>query len=60
MTAPTPAAEIIAERTYGGLRTARVLCTFCGRTHLHPYPADTSTAVAAHCGGGLYTIGGQP
>lgn len=48
-----PAAEIIAERSYGGQRTARILCPFCGRTHLHLWPTDTTTPHAAHCGGGL-------
>jgi hypothetical protein len=55
--ASIPAAEVIAERTYGGRHTARIMCLYCGRTHLHLWPADTHTAVAAHCGGGLYTIG---
>jgi hypothetical protein len=57
MTAPVPAAELIAERFYGGIRTARVICPFCGRTHLHPWPADAATPHVAHCNRGLYTIG---
>ena len=36
MTDPIPAAEIIAERFYGGIRTVRVLCVRC-RTHLHKW-----------------------
>ena len=56
MTAPIPAAEVIAERRYGGLRTARILCPFCGRTHLHPWPSHTSSPYTAHCGQGVYTL----
>ncbi|BBY01042.1 hypothetical protein [Mycobacterium seoulense] len=51
-----PVAEVIAERRYGGVPTVRVLCPLCGRTHLHPQPTDPPTPVAAHCGGGLYTL----
>ena len=54
---PIPAAEIIAERCYGGRRTARILCPYCGRTHLHPWPADTTTLYTGHCERGSYTIG---
>jgi len=57
MTALIPAAEIIAERVYGGLRTARILCPnpACGRTHLHRWtPGDTTTHVGP-CGTN-YTI----
>jgi len=57
MTAPIPAAEIIAERTYGGLRTARVMCVYCGQTHLHPWPTGRTHPYTAHCGQGTYTIG---
>jgi hypothetical protein len=57
VTAPLRA-EVIAERTYGGQRTARILCPYCGRTHLHLMPADAATVVVAHCGG-LYTIGAE-
>jgi hypothetical protein len=53
-----PVAEVIAERTYGGQHTARVLCPFCGRTHLHLQPADATTVLVAHCERGTYTIGG--
>ncbi len=56
MTAPIPAAELIAERCYGGRHTARILCPYCGRTHLHPWRADTSPHMAG-CGQGLYTLG---
>lgn len=59
MTAPIPAAEVIADRRYGGQRTARCLCPGCGRTHLHRWPTDTSTPLAAPCGA-IYTIGGRP
>jgi hypothetical protein len=38
VTAPIRA-EVIAERTYGGRHTARILCPFCSRTHLHLMPA---------------------
>ena len=38
MTDPLPVAEVIAERVYGGLRTARVLCV---------YNLDLTTATAA-------------
>ena len=54
---PIPAAEIIAERTYGGQPTARVLCPWCGRTHLHLYRGDATIPTVAHCGDGIYTIG---
>jgi hypothetical protein len=57
MTASIPDAELIAERAYGGRHTARVLCPYCGRTHLHLWPADAATALVAHCGAGSYTIG---
>jgi len=58
MTDPLPVAEVIGERTYGGLRTARILCPYCERTHLHPWPAGATTApYSAHCGRGAYTIG---
>ena len=57
MTEPIPAAEVIAERVYGGQRTARVMCPWCGRTHLHLWPADASTTYTGHCGQGTYTIG---
>ena len=60
MTAPIPAAEVIAEHFYGGRRTVRVLCPLCGRTHLHLWLADLSTPQAAHCGQGFYTIGARP
>jgi hypothetical protein len=56
VTAPIRA-EVIAERTYGGRHTARVLCPFCDRTHLHLWPADKSTMLVAHCERGSYTIG---
>lgn len=49
MTAPIPATELIAERTYGGRHTARILCPYCGRTHLHLWPADATTVLVAHC-----------
>jgi hypothetical protein len=59
MTVPIPAAEIIAERRYGGLRTARVFCPYCQSTHLHPWPCGDTTSLpyTAHCGQGAYTIG---
>jgi hypothetical protein len=57
MTAPVPVAELIAERTYGGRHTARILCPYCGRTHLHLWPADATTPHVAHCDRGSYTIG---
>lgn len=56
MTAPIPVAEVIAERVFGGRHTARVLCPFCSRTHLHLMPADTTTVLVAHCERGSYTI----
>jgi hypothetical protein len=58
MTDPIPGAEVIAERTYGGRHTARVLCPFCSRTHLHLWPTDASTPLAAPCGA-VYTLGGH-
>jgi hypothetical protein len=57
MTEPVPAAELIGERTYGGRCAGRVMCPYCGRTHLHLWPADASTVVVAHCERGHYTIG---
>jgi hypothetical protein len=57
MTEPIPAAEVIAERRYGGLRTARVMCPYCQRTHLHPWPTEPTSPYAGHCGQGTYTIG---
>jgi hypothetical protein len=56
MTTPVPAAELIAERSYGGQPTARILCPYCGRTHLHLWPTDPTTPIVGHCGG-VYTIG---
>ncbi len=57
MTADLPVAEVIAERRYGGLRTARVMCVYCGHTHLHPWPTgDNTHPYTAHCGQGSYTI----
>ncbi len=56
MTAPIPVAEVIAERRYGGIPTIRVLCVFCGRTHLHRDPADSTVVLMAPCGG-TYTAG---
>jgi hypothetical protein len=58
MTAPIPAAELIAERSYGGRRSARVMCPLCQHLELHPWPVDTGP-VAAHCGLGLIRIGAQ-
>jgi len=55
MTDPIPVAEVIGEHIYGGLRTARVMCGFCGRTHLHRWPTS-DTPYTAHCGRGQYTI----
>jgi hypothetical protein len=52
-----PVAEVIGNRRYGGRYTARVLCPFCDRTHLHLWPADADTPLAAHCERGNYTIG---
>jgi hypothetical protein len=57
MTAPVPAAELIAERFYSHRHTARILCPYCGRTHLHLWPTDVVDPLIAHCGGGLYVIG---
>ena len=45
MTAPIPAAEIIAERNYGGIVTVRVFCPGCQRTHIHRAPATPGTVV---------------
>lgn len=56
MTAPIPAAEVIAHRRYGGIPTVRALCPACGRTHLHRWRVDTVTAHTAPCGG-IYIIG---
>ncbi|WP_156744894.1 hypothetical protein [Mycobacterium sp. E2238] len=59
MTTPIPVAEVIAQRTYGGRRTVRILCPYCGRTHLHPQPADPAAPQTARCDRGIYTIGGR-
>ncbi|MGZ4562997.1 MAG: hypothetical protein ACXVX6_05335 [Mycobacterium sp.] len=56
MTAPLPAAEIIAERRFGGIPAVRVMCPVCGRTHLHRQPADPATPHVGPCGA-AYTIG---
>jgi hypothetical protein len=57
MTAPVPVAEIIGQRSYGGIRTVRILCPSpsCGRTHVHRW-ADAGTPVVGSCGA-VYTIG---
>jgi hypothetical protein len=54
MTAPT--AEIIGVRHYGGIRTARIMCPYCARTHLHRHPLGDSGVHTAHCGLGHYRI----
>jgi hypothetical protein len=48
-------AEVIADRRYGGQRTARILCPGCGRTHLHRWPTDATTPLVGPCGS-IYTI----
>jgi hypothetical protein len=50
-----PAAEVIAEHARGGIRTTRILCPWCGRTHQHIRPTDGGT-YAAPCGYGEYSI----
>lgn len=59
MTDPIPVAEIIGERSYSGVRTARVMCPLCGHLEQHRWPTDTGP-VAAHCGLGDIRIGGRP
>jgi hypothetical protein len=56
----THAAEIVAIRHYGGVRTARVMCTYCGRTHLHRHPVGDTALHDAHCGQGTYRLGTPP
>lgn len=51
-----PAAEVIAERCYGGRPISRILCPYCQRTHLHYRPAGETGPFTSHCGRGIYTI----
>jgi hypothetical protein len=43
---PIRAAETIGHHTFGSIHTVRILCPFCGRTHVHPWPARRSTALS--------------
>lgn len=61
MTDPIPAAEVIGEHVNAGIRIARILCPYCGQSHLHRWPPGDTGPHAAPCGlGRHYTIGGQP
>ena len=53
-----PVAEVIAIRNYSGLRGVRILCPFCGRTELQPWPASRKEpgTFPAHCQRGDYVI----
>jgi hypothetical protein len=48
-----PVAEVIARHNLHGLRAVRILCPYCGRTHMHPAEPGPHEAL---CHRGTYTI----